>query len=340
MFYIRADGNAKVGMGHIMRCLSIAEAALELGSRPVFISADNDGRIIINERGFECTVLDTDYTDMESELGKLARILNREDIILVDSYCVTGSYLRSLGEMCKTAYLEDMGKPYPVNLLINYNIYALALAADYQKPPKPDKVLLGAEYMPLRDIYRYGIDYEVRGKVSDVMITTGGSDPHFAAGAILDEIFKNQQLSDGITYHMVSGPFNSFADRLKEKCGGYKNVILYEGLSSLKDLMKKCDTVITATGSTIYEACAVGVPMVCFYFAENQRQGAQALSQLTEIKNAGCISEDRAATAKNIAYALLRCVSDFSYRQRLYIQEKKLIDGQGSIRLAQNILAL
>ena len=130
MFYIRADGNAKVGMGHIMRCLSIAEAALELGSRPVFISADNDGRTIINGRGVECTVLDTDYTDMESELEKLARILNREDIILVDSYCVTESYLRSLGEMCKTAYLEDMGKPYPVNLLINYNIYALALASE------------------------------------------------------------------------------------------------------------------------------------------------------------------------------------------------------------------
>ncbi len=340
MFCIRADGNAKVGMGHIMRCLSIAEAALELGSRPVFISADNDGRTIINERGFECIVLDTDYKDMESELGKLASILKKEDIILVDSYCVTENYLRSLGEMCKTAYLEDMGKPYPVKLLINYNIYAPSLAEEYQKPQKPDKVLLGVEYMPLRDIYRYDIDYEVKDKVSDVMITTGGSDPYFAAGDILDEILKNPRLSDGITYHMVSGPFNSFADRLKEKCGGYKNVIVHEGLSSLKDLMKKCDTVITATGSTIYEACAVGVPMVCFYFAENQRQGAQALSRLTEIKNAGCISTDKAKTAKNIADTLLHCVSDFSYRQRLYIQEKKLIDGHGAVRLAQNILAL
>ena len=30
MLYIRADGNTDIGMGHVMRCLSIAEAAVLL----------------------------------------------------------------------------------------------------------------------------------------------------------------------------------------------------------------------------------------------------------------------------------------------------------------------
>lgn len=41
MFYIRADGNTKIGMGHVMRCLSVAEAAAEMYCLfpPVFILA-------------------------------------------------------------------------------------------------------------------------------------------------------------------------------------------------------------------------------------------------------------------------------------------------------------
>ena len=54
MFYIRADGNTQIGMGHVMRCLSIAEAAADLGERckSVFLTADDECRSLIEERGF------------------------------------------------------------------------------------------------------------------------------------------------------------------------------------------------------------------------------------------------------------------------------------------------
>lgn len=341
MFYIRADGNDKIGIGHVMRCLSIAEAAKERASQPVFIAADYECRALIKDRGFSVIVLDTDYQDMKGELSKLKGILEgKRDILLVDSYQADAAYFEAVSELAFTVCLEDMGEPYPVDLLINYNIYAPGLREKYRLNGKPLNTLLGAEYMPLRSAFQKDIDYHVKDKVTDVMITTGGSDPYFAAGAFADAFLPAERDICGgerITWHIVSGPFNAFADKLKEKYAGFKNVIVHEGLKDLKMLMKRCDVVLSAAGSTVYEVCALGVPMIVFYFAKNQRQGAQALAELTDIVNAGCFCDDRDGVIAKTTETLKRCVHDKEYRMLLYEQERRLIDGKGAGRIVSEI---
>ena len=349
MLYIRADGNTQIGMGHIMRCLSIAEAAVALGAEyePVFLVADEGCCGMIEERGFHVTVLHTDYKNMISELPRLQKLLNRErDILLVDSYQTDTAYFEAASELAFTVCLEDMGAPYPVDLLINYNLYAPKLREKYRLNGKPLKTLLGAAYMPLRSVFQKDIEYHVKEKVTDVMITTGGSDPHFAAGAFADAFLAAEhELCDGddknqITWHIVSGPFNAFADRLKENYGEHENVVIHEGLKDLKTLMERCDVVLTATGSTVYEVSAVGVPMIAFYFAENQRQGAEELAELTDIVNAGCFCDDRDNVIGKAVEALKKCVDDKKYRMLLYEQERRLIDGKGAGRIASEIFRL
>ena len=41
MIYFRADGNRKIGSGHVMRCKAIAHSLRNLGQECVFIAADN-----------------------------------------------------------------------------------------------------------------------------------------------------------------------------------------------------------------------------------------------------------------------------------------------------------
>jgi spore coat polysaccharide biosynthesis predicted glycosyltransferase SpsG len=336
-------------MGHVMRCLSIAEAAYEgKNIKPVFITADNEGGKLISEKGFKNVVLGTDYKDMESEVTILSKILKKDDIILVDSYKVTVEYYIELGKLCKTACLEDMGEPYPVDILINYNIYGTKLRANYvynhdennhdknnhDDKIFPKKVFLGLEYMPLRSAFRSNLEYDIKDKVADVMVTTGGSDPLYAAGSILEKIVEIK----GITIHMVSGPFNKNADRLKLEYGNRDNVVIYENLKDMKALMKKCDVVITATGSTIYELSALGVPMICFYFAENQRQGAEEIENLTDIVNAGCFATDANGVSNKTYNTLLRCIDDYEYRKTIHEQEKNLVDGNGALRIVEGLI--
>lgn len=335
MFYIRADGNEYIGMGHIMRCLSIAEAA-NAEYKPIFITADEGCTEMIRDRGFDVIVLGTDYKDMHAELPLLKKILvKHRSVLLVDSYQADIAYFTALSGLARIACLEDMGKPYPVDLLINYNIYAPKLADCYFVGEKPLNVLLGAEYVPLRQAFQTDVKFAVKDKVTDVMITTGGSDPHFAADAFADVFIKTGYK---ITVHIVSGPFNKFADRLKEKYSQNSNVVIHEGLKDLKSLMQCCDVVLTAAGSTVYETCAVGVPMIVFYFAENQRQGACELASLTDVVNTGCFCTEREKTLENAVKALEKCILDKEYRMLLNIQEKRLIDAKGAERIARALL--
>ena len=341
MFYIRADANMNVGMGHVMRCMAIAEAAVQNGYKPVFITADNDGEKLITERGFSVITLNTDYKEMGREIPQLENIVKSGDIILVDSYYADAGYYTELGKICRTACIEDMGTAYPVDLLINYNIYASDLGENYKKENAPERVLLGAEYVPLRKVYSDSAGCQVKEQITNVIITTGGSDPYFAAGTVLEAVLNDKKLSEyDITYHVVSGPFNIFADRLKREYSSRGNVIIYEGLNDLKPLIEQCDVAICAAGSTIYEICATGVPMICFYFVQNQKQGALALERLTDIKNAGCFTDNKAQVAENIVSALQKCAEDKAYREKLCRQERSIVDGGGAARIAKAVCGL
>ena len=153
----------------------------------------------------------------------------------------------------------------------------------------------------------------------------------------------------GIRLHLISGPFNQFADELKrryqdcgnEECYDKKVLItIHENVKDMRGLLLKSDVVITATGSTIYEVSSLGVPMIAFYFAENQRQGAEALESRTDIVNAGCFAEDGAAVAGRIRTALEKCIKDKTYRELLSRQEKGLVDGKGAHRIAGQLMGL
>ena len=371
MFYIRADGNTKIGMGHVMRCLSVAEATAKIDCLhpPIFILADETCRSLIEERGFQVIVLHTDYCDMMGELPLLEAIFQEKptiknvgnqnkNIVLVDSYQADSTYYFALSKMVKTVCFEDMGQAYPVDLLINYNLYAPRLAAQYIAAETesrainkyPRKVLLGANYMPLRKAFQTPSNYSVAEQVRNVTITTGGSDPYFATATLVEALLRDPMITEQeITLHLISGPFNEFAEELKRKYQNYEKksanattlqIQIHENIKDMRSLLYDSDMVITATGSTIYEVSALGVPMIVFYFAENQRQGANELERLTNIVNAGNIAIEPDRTAERIRDTLRRCIQNKKYRERLYRQEKELIDAKGAQRIAEQIKEL
>lgn len=345
MYIIRADGNTAIGIGHVMRCLSIADAMKDRNIEPLFMTADNDCAAMIEDRGFEACVLGTDYRDMESELPLIREFLKQRtknvdasSIILVDSYQVTSRYYEELRTMAKVACLEDMGQSYPVDLLINYNIYGPKLVYDNKIT---HATLLGTGYQPLRREFQQDMQYDIKDKITDVMITTGGSDPYFAARAFTDAFLAEKKLAEEkLRYHIISGPFNTHTAQLHELYDENPQVEIHELVTCMKEIMKQCDVALSATGSTIYEVSALGVPLIAFYFAENQRQGAEMLSEITHVINCGNYADDAGQTVGNAVKTLLKCVKDKEYRETLYHEERCLVDGQGAARIAQALIEL
>ena len=83
--------NPIIATGHVMRCLSIADAAKKQGEETVFITADEIPVDLLKVRGYETIVLHTDWTRMNEELPALADLIEERQIRLKSTNVYIGS---------------------------------------------------------------------------------------------------------------------------------------------------------------------------------------------------------------------------------------------------------
>ncbi len=83
----RADGNPSIGAGHVMRCLSIADAAMDKSIESIFVTAGDEFANTIRNRGVRHIVLGSAYRNMDDELPYLIQIIDDEQpvALIVDS---------------------------------------------------------------------------------------------------------------------------------------------------------------------------------------------------------------------------------------------------------------
>jgi UDP-2,4-diacetamido-2,4,6-trideoxy-beta-L-altropyranose hydrolase len=336
MIFVRADGNKEIGTGHLMRCISIMEQATDK-KQIMFLVADEDGKQIVNSKGFSCKVLNTNYRDMESELLILSKLIKQSDVsmILVDSYQITPFYLEELSKIGKVTLMEDvLDETFNVNKIINYNIYADQI--QYQNKYQSNGLsnvnfYTGVEFVPLRDEFRIS-NYEVRKEIRDVFISAGGADPFNYAGKLLELLLRKEHSKEYV-YHVISGVFNINREFLKSIDDKYDNVIIYENISNISDVMKRCDVAISAAGSTMYELASIGVPIITYAFADNQDMIAETFDEKKMALSAGDSSCKMSIKLDNIVRYLNLLASSYDSRVKMNKILRTNIDGTGSMVL-------
>lgn len=329
MILIRADANKEIGSGHIMRCLTLASAFIEKGEKVLFITADHRADSVINSRGFKSVCLDTNWKKMEAEIPKLITVINENNpvFLLVDSYYASAGYFMKLRGMVKTVYFDDLNDSLrDVNILINYNIYATSL--DYSNYIKKNtKMLLGPSFAPLRDEFRNLDRFPIKNIVTDILISSGGSDPHNVSEKIISCIcskFKN------IRFHVLVGSLNNRLDYLKSL--ETDNVVLHVDEKNMCNLIHQCDIAISAAGVTLYELCACGIPTITYTLADNQLLGAQEFCKQGLMIYVGD-SRDKYNFIVPLEIELSRLISDKNLRQGMSFRMQEVVDGDGANRI-------
>ncbi len=341
MIWIRCDANGEIGMGHLMRCLSVADALEQSGEKVCFVMADNSAEKLLKDRKKAVCVLDTDYRDVETELPVLLPQIQKEKpaMLLIDSYRVTPDYLSALRKQLKTIYMDDLFRfPYPVDMLINYNIYGDLLPYKEAEELKNTKLLLGPAYAPLRREFQ-DASYVIKDKVENVLLTTGGSDKYNLAGLILQEVLKEDMLSQ-VRFHVVSGAFNLHLPFLEKLEAENTNICVHKNVTQMADLMKQCDLAVTAGGSTMYELCAIGVPTLCFSFVDNQEQIVKTFTDKDIVLYGGNYLTQGEGMVKEISEKLKLLLTDKEAREACSRKERALVDGMGAMRIAKALLPI
>lgn len=343
---IRADGGAKIGMGHIMRTLVLAKelikhnnevfyiCRIDLTSRAMYkeeflnkYSSDEIKKKGISDRyknGIEKVISEGFNVCFvrENHLIEDMSIISA-DLLITDSYDVDENYFNKTKALFnKTAYIDDMNL-YQFNLdfLINQNVDAEDF--DY-KVNDSTKLILGANYIMLREEFRKLSPKNIKAKASDIMLTVGGADPFHITDKILSWI-KDLDYN----FHVVVGP--SFEN--SEVLESYKSdkIKLYYN-ANMHMLMEKCDVAISACGSTLYELAVCGVPTIGIIIADNQLGIGKKLNNMGVIKKLGWYDK---ITREDFINNLNELISDCELRKIMAQRASSIIDGKGAERIAK-----
>ena len=335
-----AHGGKSTGMGHVVRCLALAQEFRRQGHAVFFISKYAQGIQKIQEQAFPVYRIaggDSaaggfffgDESALQDEWQQAKRVLqeNRPDAVLLDSYNVTPWYFLELKKYTGyVAYIDDVNRfVYPVDMLINGT--ASALDMQYTKYRAEEILLLGLPYNLIREEFRDLPSPQIRGEICDILITTGSSDPHQVTQTLIGLLSAIPTTAACRLHAIVGAGFSNLDFPASPR------LFLYPSPPQMSDIMRKCDIAISAGGSTLYELAACGIPTLAFAYADNQIPQMRALSRDGVLYDLGSYAGlDIQKLEKGIHF--LRNPAD---RQVLSAKLQNLVDGEGPSRVVKAI---
>ena len=336
MIAIRADCNSEIGMGHIMRCLSVADSITALGEEVCFIVSKDTDISFFDNVPYNYFVLQDDKDIWSAK--EVCEILKNKSIetLFLDSYRVTEEKINELSATVKVCYLDDLHLfDYNVNTVINYNIEATN--SDYL-PTKylNRKLYVGAEYFPLRSEFQNAGKIVIKKDIQNVLITTGSTDKNHITKQIVEAIEVNKY--PNIHFHILKGKFynDAYKNELDNLADGYSNVHILGWGQTMAELYLKTDLVIAPGSTTTFEALSLNVPCISFEFVDNQHEQCMCMENMGIAPYIGNFAENAIKT--EVIKAVFTNMLGFTYRKNLEANYSKLFDGKGSHRIAEIVI--
>lgn len=349
----RADASSRMGIGHLMRCLTLAEALRNRGVETHFICRAHLGNMVelLQRQAMPVTVLpasgqlpNVNSEDYATWLGvtqaedadQTIQALHgdRPDWLVVDHYGLDADWEQRLRpHTAKLMVIDDLANPpHDCDLLLNQN-YSTGGENRYKDLVSENcRLLLGPRYALLRPEYAaYRRTLRPRdGMVRRVLVFFGGSDPHNMTKLALEALSAPE--FQHLEVDVVVGVNNAHRAALEEQVLVRPLTNLYGSRSHLADLMAHADLAIGAGGGATWERMCLGLPSHVVSIADNQRPACEALARAELIQYIGSFKDVR---FKDLVEALERSIGN---RERLLAcstQNQLLVDGLGALRLAE-----
>lgn len=331
----RVDASRQIGLGHLMRCLALAEALKERNCDPFFLTRDSDGTGInmIRKNGFKKIEIMVSKADLRGDFNILKMMAFKHGIgvIVTDSYNLTNAYYRDIKKTgFKLLVIDDFGGNHiPADIILNQNIYADRLA--YSRNSKT-KLLLGPRYALLKKPFSiYRDRYKLKKYSNKILVTLGGGEK--MEGCIIKMVRAIEQLGQSNLHFRIIGRLKpALKNRLKNNSIRFD---LKDIVNNIWEDMLWADLAICGGGTTTYELCCLGVPFMTVIVADNQEFNAELLERENISINLGWYNK---LNTEEIKIKLSDLIDDYKRRTIMSKNARKLVNGKGAGRVSDEIL--
>jgi len=287
---IRADASVAIGAGHVMRCLTLADALRNAGFDVTFISRPDPGNALdlIRQRGFRAQALPSAPGDWEADAADVLEALASDspvDWLIVDHYGLDQRWESRLRRAARNILVIDdlADRPHDCDALLDQNYYVGADQRYRARVPARCRLFLGPEFALLRDEFRAAAraPRPRDGTVGRLLVTFGATDPTDETGKVLTAL---QALANpALAVDVVVGAGNPRRAQIEALCARLPGVRCHVQTARMADLMRAADLAVGAGGATTWERCVLGLPALTVVTAENQ------LQTTTDLAAAGAI---------------------------------------------------
>ena len=322
---VRADGNAAMGTGHVMRCFALAQAWRDRGGDVTFRSAGLPEPLVklLVDEGIA-------LSHVAEAPGSLA------DVRATAALCaaVTASWLVVDGYHLDTTFeaegsvpvlrVDDRPIATSAAYFLNQNLGAKAHAGVRD-------ALLGPQFALLRREFRRSAPKMRSANHVTAVVTFGGADPKGLGQRWLTQA---PMLPD-VRFLFVIGGANPRRDALMRAAASCGNVDVFVAASDMVPLLDRADFAISAAGSTLWELAARRVPAVLIAAAEVEVPSAVAVA------NAGAaiyLGKAEEVSDPMMADAIARLAVDADLRCRMVDATSSITDGLGADRTVDRLL--
>lgn len=309
----RTDASGQIGTGHVVRCLTLADALKQSGVDCQFICRALPGELAetLRARGHSLHMLPLAETagevaqthdhaqprhalwlgaDWETDAAQTLAAIdgNIPDWLIVDHYAIDERWERTLRSGCRRLMVIDdlADRQHDCDLLLDQNLIAGWQHRYDDKVADDCELLLGPSYALLQPIYA-----DLRPRVPPrevpvrrILVYFGGADTDNLTGKAVSALIS---LGRDVDVDVVINPAHDHAPAIRAAVGSHSSMVLHEALPSLAPLMVSADLAIGASGTNSWERCCLGLPTLVVTLAENQKPIAAELDRLGLIRLLG-----------------------------------------------------
>jgi len=273
----RCDAGREDGLGHIKRCLNLAQVLTQRGCRVEFVTTEGPGQIgasVLRQPALYANRTSKSRPGSLEDATLLADMRDEEttrELLIIDSKRIQAEYLTALRETFITCVIDDDANVgIHADILINGRLDARReMYAD--SASNIGSYLCGARYNMVAPEY---FDLTDRPSEDCVLVTLGGEDPGNMTRWILNCLAPKYPEKE---FYAVVGPAHPDPASIAEVAVSNANIVIVESPESLAPYIAKCSTAISAGGTTCYELSAARRPFGIVLLEAHQTAFARSI---------------------------------------------------------------
>jgi len=329
----RADGGRSMGMGHVVRCLWLANALRNSYSGPISFCMHQDdiGISAVQSRGWPVLrVASEELGGMEGDASVVVII------IIID-----------LPEGASAEAVRALRRTNPQSVIVLMHgtctgrIEADVIVSPIERLPDPSswqgfrgQRYEGSAYAILDPAFSR-VPRRLANAVREprILVSMGGSDP---CGLTLQALRALDGMTEPFLVTVAIGPAFLHEQELRTWLAGASRQYDCRREDSLLDLMVNSDMSLVSFGTTVYELAAAGLPAIALSITEDHAQSAEVFAQGGSLRHLGLFSS---IAATQIQSAVRELMNDSQLRLEMAQRGQALVDGKGAERVAKLLLA-